>query len=79
MPYFINHALIALAITTVVFAIGKFIPNPVMFLSCAVGVAFYAGREYVQWEKYEPSFDWPGLLAPLIAMLIVYIVYTKVN
>lgn len=34
------------------------------------GVAFYAGREIVQWQMGLP-FDWKGIAAPAIACLII--------
>lgn len=38
----------------------------------AAGAAFYAGREYTQWESGLP-FDWRGLAAPAITCLTVYV------
>jgi hypothetical protein len=37
-------------------------------------VAFYAGREYTQWESGLP-FDWKGIAAPLAACLVVFGIY----
>lgn len=41
----------------------------------AAGVAFYAGREFTQWEQGGGPglpFDWPGIAAPAVACIIIY-------
>ena len=41
----------------------------------SAGVAFYAGREFTQWESGLP-FDWKGILAPFVSCLIILIIST---
>ena len=67
LPYYFCHAVIALGIAAVLW--------PVLGLKAglAAGAAFYAGREFTQWEGGSP-FDWKGLAAPLAACLIILIV-----
>jgi hypothetical protein len=64
--YYICHVVIALAIAAVLW---PFLGLPA---GLAAGVAFYAGREFTQWEAGLP-FDWPGLAAPFLACLAVLI------
>lgn len=43
----------------------------------AAGVAFYAGREFTQWEQGGGPglpFDWPGILAPVAVCLFVFLI-----
>lgn len=66
--YYLCHAVIALLIAACLW--------PLLGLNAGLtaGVAFYAGREFTQWESGKP-FDLPGLLAPFatgIACLIIY-------
>jgi len=62
--YYLCHAVIALTIAAVLWwPLG-------LTAGLAAGVAFYAGREYTQWES-GLSFDWRGIAAPLFACLIV--------
>ena len=87
MRYYHKHTLVALAIQqfiwlTLTMILMWVVGLPFSFASmiawtagCFSGAFFYAGREYVQWEKYEPSFDWPGLLWPVLTMTILYILY----
>lgn len=45
------------------------------------GVAFYFGREITQWEQGGGPglpFDWPGLIAPVAACAIIYILSTLI-
>jgi hypothetical protein len=62
------HAVIALVIAALL--------SPVLGLTAglAAGTAFYAGREYTQWESGLP-FDWKGLLAPLAVCLIALLAF----
>lgn len=61
--YWMCHAIIALAIATLVSFV---LP---LWLGLAIGAGFYAVRETLQWMGGKP-FDWPGLLAPVIACAI---------
>lgn len=66
--YYACHAVIALLIAAALWwPLG-------LLAGLSAGVAFYAGREYTQWESGLP-FDWKGLLAPLLACLSALIVY----
>lgn len=44
----------------------------------AAGASFYIGREIRDFEKLG-SWDWPGLIAPLAACLIVLVFYEIAN
>lgn len=62
--YYACHAVIALLIAAMLWwPLG-------LTAGLAAGVAFYAGREFTQWESGLP-FDWKGLLAPLVACGLV--------
>lgn len=63
--YYFCHAVIALLVAVTLW--------PLVGLrgGLAAGVAFYAGREYTQWESGLP-FDWKGILAPLVLCSIVF-------
>lgn len=68
--YWMCHALVALLIALFVWPIVS------LEAGLAAGTAFYAGREFTQWESSRASgamapFDWKGLLAPFIACLTV--------
>ncbi len=66
--YYLCHAVIALIIAAVLWwPLG-------LNAGLAAGVAFYAGREYTQWESGLP-FDWKGITAPLAACLVVFGIY----
>jgi hypothetical protein len=66
--YYLCHAVIALLIAAVLWwPLG-------LIAGLAAGVAFYAGREYTQWESGLP-FDWKGIAAPLAACLVVFGIY----
>lgn len=69
--YFMCHALIALVIAAAVW------PLVSLEAGLAAGTAFYAGREYTQWES-GLQFDWKGLLAPFATCLVVLIIYRLV-
>lgn len=64
--YFMCHAVIALLIAAAVWPIVS------LEAGLAAGTAFYAGREYTQWESGLP-FDWKGLLAPFAACLFILV------
>lgn len=63
--YYVCHALVALAIALVLW-----LPFG-LHAGLAAGGAFYAGREYTQWESGLP-FDWKGAAAPIGLMLILF-------
>lgn len=65
--YYACHAVIALLIAAVLW--------PLFGLNAGLtaGVAFYAGREYTQWESGLP-FDWKGLAAPLLVCSVIFLV-----
>lgn len=66
--YYFCHAVISLVIACVLWVpLG-------LNAGLAAGAAFYAGREYTQWESGLP-FDWRGLAAPAIVCLIVLVVH----
>lgn len=65
--YFMCHAVIALIIAAVLWPLFGLVAG--LF----AGSFFYIGREYTQWES-GLSFDWKGLLAPLLVCLAVYLI-----
>lgn len=66
--YYLCHAVIALLIAACLW--------PVLGLNAglAAGVAFYAGREFTQWES-GITFDWKGIAAPLLGCLVALIIH----
>ena len=67
IPYWIGHAAFALLIASI-------LAYPLGYAAGLVGGAFfYIGREYTQWES-GLKFDWRGLVAPLVACTIVYLI-----
>lgn len=66
--YFLCHAVIALLIAAAIWPVLGLVAG------LAAGSAFYAGREYTQWEAGLP-FDWKGIAAPLMVCLIVLVIY----
>lgn len=72
--YYACHAVIALLIAAALWwPLG-------LPAGLAAGVAFYAGREFTQWESSRASgaglpFDWKGLLAPFVTCLIILLAY----
>ena len=61
--YYLCHSLVSIIIA---FAVA-----PVLGLEagCAAGAAFYAGREYTQWEQGGGAglpFDYKGIIAPVL-------------
>lgn len=66
--YWMCHAAVALIIALVLW--------PFLGLQAGLtgGVAFYAGREFTQWEQGDGPglpFDWKGTAAPALACLLV--------
>lgn len=70
--YYFCHAIISLTIAAVLWwPLG-------LNAGLAAGLAFYVGREFTQWEQGGGPglpFDWPGVLAPAVACLIVFIAH----
>lgn len=66
LTYWLVHAIISLAITLSLIAYGN---NKLIIVS--TGVLFYLGREIAQYEG-KKTFDYKGLLAPVIAAVILY-------
>ena len=66
--YYLCHAVIALIIAAVLWWPLGLNAGP------AAGVAFYAGREFTQWESGLP-FDWKGIAAPFATCLVVFGIY----
>jgi hypothetical protein len=61
------HAIISLLIAAVLWwPLG-------LTAGLAAGVAFYAGREFTQWEGGLP-FDWLGILAPATVCISIYVI-----
>lgn len=73
--YYFCHAVVALAIAAVLWwPLG-------LPAGLAAGIAFYVGREFTQWEQGGGPglpFDWPGVIAPVVACLAVLSVYLYV-
>ena len=65
--YYFCHAIISLVIAGAVACVLG------LNAGVAAGVAFYAGREFTQWESGLP-FDWKGIAAPALACSTVYVV-----
>lgn len=70
--YWMCHIAIALIIAVCVW------PFLGLDAGLAAGATFYTGREITQWES-GLGFDWKGLLAPVIACLIVLAFYGVLN
>ena len=70
--YWMCHAMVSLIIAAVLWwPFG-------LTAGLTAGVAFYAGREFTQWEQGDGPglpIDWKGILAPFVACLIVYAVH----
>lgn len=71
LPYYFCHAALTLIIAA---ALWPFLGLPA---GLAAGVAFYAGREFTQWESGLP-FDTKGLIAPIVAAVAVFAIYVYV-
>jgi len=66
--YWMCHAIISLTIASLLWwPLG-------LNAGLAAGVAFYAGREYTQWES-GLLFDWKGIAAPVFACALVFIAH----
>ena len=68
--YWMCHAVIALLIAAVLWPVLGLVAG------LAAGVAFYAGREFTQWEQGNGPglpFDWKGILAPAVTCGLVLI------
>lgn len=63
--YYLCHAVIALLIAVACWPVLGLVAG------LAAGTAFYAGREYTQWESGLP-LDWKGLAAPALLCAIVF-------
>ena len=65
--YYLCHAMVSLIIAAVLWwPLG-------LNAGLSAGVAFYAGREFTQWENGLP-FDWKGIAAPALICTAVYLV-----
>lgn len=62
--YWMCHIAVALTIAAALW------PLVGLLGGLAAGTAFYAGREFTQWQSGLP-FDWKGLLAPAVTCLII--------
>jgi hypothetical protein len=70
------HAVVALTIAVVLW------PFFGLQAGLVAGVAFYAGREFTQWEQGGGPglpFDWKGIAAPLAACLSVFAISHFIN
>lgn len=70
--YYLCHAVFALIIAACLW------PFLGLAAGLAAGVAFYAGREFTQWEQGGGPglpFDWPGIVAPFAVCLACLIIY----
>jgi hypothetical protein len=69
--YYFCHAIISLLIAAVCWPVfGS--------AGLAAGIAFYAGREFTQWESGLP-FDWKGIAAPFVSCLVVLAIYNMLT
>jgi hypothetical protein len=66
--YFMCHAVVALMIAVVIW------PMLGLPAGLSAGTAFYAGREFTQWQGGLP-FDWKGIVAPAAACLFVLTIH----
>jgi len=72
-PYWLHHIVVAIAIQLVVgliVDIALLSPDG-LGVGTASGIAFYVGREVRDRQKLG-RWDWPGLVAPVVACLIVW-------
>lgn len=78
MPYYLEHALVATCILLTVYGLSVlFVPGTGanvkrlrVLCGAVAGGMFYLGREIAQWEARH-HFDWPGLIAPVLAMIVI--------
>lgn len=68
LPYYLCHAIVALIIAAVIW------PFFGIYAGLLTGVAFYAGREVVQWQSGLP-FDWKGIVSPAVVNAAVGLAY----
>ena len=66
--YYLCHAVVALLIAAAIWPVLGLVAG------LAAGVAFYAGREFTQWEG-GMHFDWKGIAAPFGACVIVLVIH----
>ena len=70
-PYYVGHAALALTISLFTYLVLERSP-----IALHAGTVFYIGREVRDWEKLHGweinEFDYPGLIAPIIACSILY-------
>lgn len=64
--YYVCHAIIALAIMLALW------PFAGVLIGALAGIGFYAVREFLQWRGGKP-FDWPGVISPTAACVVVLI------
>lgn len=70
--YYLCHAVIALLIAVAVW------PFVGLDGGMAAGAAFYAGREFTQWEQGGGAglpFDWKGVVSPAVVCGIVIAIH----
>ena len=71
LPYWINHGLIALAITLVTLLAPK-------LALVSAGMWFYIGREIRDVEKLHnwnwKKFDWPGMALPVLLTVLLWLI-----
>ena len=68
--YYLCHAVMALLIAAALWPLLGIVAG------LSAGVAFYAGREFTQWEQGGGPglpFDWPGIAAPVVACGSVFV------
>ena len=71
LPWYVKHVLVALVIMAVIW------PLLGAWAGACAGSAFYIGREYVEWEKYQQSKrdSWLGCVpATFITCLLAAVV-----
>ncbi len=73
IPYWLEHAAVALAIQIIVATLLDVMlwSTDGVTAGTAAGIAFYAGREIRDRQKLG-RWDWPGLIAPTVACLLVW-------
>jgi hypothetical protein len=68
IPYYIIHAIVAVSLQ-----LTAWISTGNLLAGTATGISFYVGREIRDREKLG-YWDYPGLIAPLIACIAVHFV-----
>ena len=69
--YYLCHVVVALLIAVACWPVLGLVAG------LAAGTAFYAGREFTQWESGMP-FDWKGIVAPFIVCLSALALYSLI-